>query len=286
MMRGLAVCVSVLACAAAFGAGPADSSAGADGDNSAAPLTAVLDRALSAYDAGARALAAHQDSAQALFKESAALLQALADGAPGGKPIHNAGLYYDMGNAYLLAGDPSRAVLNYRRAARLAPLNIDIKKNLSAARERVGAGAAAEQPGAMSTILAYVESVPAQTRFTAFVCAFIVLFLLLLGRLTRARVRPARWMAAAAGTIAALSLATLVVPAALHQRAAAVVIVPQIIGRSGPDDVTYEPDPPSPIKGGTEVSILRERAGWALLELPGNRQTWTPVSAIERVDPD
>jgi tetratricopeptide (TPR) repeat protein len=237
-----------------------------------------------AYDGGARALAAHQETARASFNESAALLQGLADGAGGGAPIHNAGLYYDMGNSYLLAGDTGRAVLNYRRALRLAPLNMDIKKNLGTAREKVGAGSAAEGPGVLGNVTAYIDSVPARARFIAFAGAFVATFVLLLWRLTGMWARATRWMAATTGIIAVVAIASLAVPRALERRDSAVVVAPQVIGRSGPDDVTYEAEPSSPIKGGTEVSIVQERAGWAQVELPGSVRTWTPMSAIERVD--
>ena len=44
--------------------------------------------------------------------------------------IKNAGLYYNLANAYLLSDNLGRAILNYRRAEKLDPGDPDIQKNL------------------------------------------------------------------------------------------------------------------------------------------------------------
>ena len=48
--------------------------------------------------------------------------------------IHNSDLYFNLGNAYFKHGDLGRAILNYRRAHRLAPRDSDILTNLTVAR--------------------------------------------------------------------------------------------------------------------------------------------------------
>ncbi|MBN2181687.1 MAG: tetratricopeptide repeat protein, partial [Sedimentisphaerales bacterium] len=49
--------------------------------------------------------------------------------------IHNAKLYYNLANAYLLRGRLGKAILNYRRAANLGN-DDDIRKNLTFARSQ------------------------------------------------------------------------------------------------------------------------------------------------------
>jgi len=49
--------------------------------------------------------------------------------------IESAALYYNLGNAYFKSGDIGRAVLNYRRALRLAPSDEDIVNNLEFVRQ-------------------------------------------------------------------------------------------------------------------------------------------------------
>ncbi len=48
--------------------------------------------------------------------------------------VDDANLYFNLGNAYYQNGDLGRAILNYRRAAQLAPRDTDIQHNLALAR--------------------------------------------------------------------------------------------------------------------------------------------------------
>ena len=50
--------------------------------------------------------------------------------------IHNAKLYYNLGNAYFHRNDLGRAILHYRRGLRLEPGNRQLQANLSYARSR------------------------------------------------------------------------------------------------------------------------------------------------------
>lgn len=49
--------------------------------------------------------------------------------------LESAALYYNLGNAYFKTNQLSKAILNYERAARLAPNDDDIRQNLSIANE-------------------------------------------------------------------------------------------------------------------------------------------------------
>ena len=54
----------------------------------------------------------------------------------GGK-LFSKELYYNVGNAYFRLNQTGRAILNYERAARIAPTDADIQANLAVARGRV-----------------------------------------------------------------------------------------------------------------------------------------------------
>ncbi len=54
----------------------------------------------------------------------------------GGK-LYSTELYYNLGNGYFRLNQTARAILNYERAARLAPTDADIQTNLTVARGRV-----------------------------------------------------------------------------------------------------------------------------------------------------
>lgn len=77
----------------------------------------------------ARALTAANELVAAGHAAEAAQMveQMIAQGA------HDAALYYNLGNAYFLQGDASRAVDAYEQAAALAPRDADIRANLALA---------------------------------------------------------------------------------------------------------------------------------------------------------
>jgi len=51
--------------------------------------------------------------------------------------FESAEVYYNLGNAHFRLGETARAVLNYRRAARLDPGNDDIRANLALVSQRL-----------------------------------------------------------------------------------------------------------------------------------------------------
>ena len=50
--------------------------------------------------------------------------------------IRNGRLYYNLGNAYFLKDDLGRAIMNYRRAERFIPGDLNVSKNLAYARRQ------------------------------------------------------------------------------------------------------------------------------------------------------
>ena len=66
------------------------------------------------------------------FAAAAASYDAVIDGG-----FESAEVYYNLGNAHYHLGETARAVLNYRRAARLDPGNDDIQANLALVSERL-----------------------------------------------------------------------------------------------------------------------------------------------------
>ena len=69
---------------------------------------------------------------QGAYHEAAAQFEMIAR-----SPINNPYLFYNVGNAYLKAGDVGRAVLWYERARRLVPNDPDLRFNLAFANSRV-----------------------------------------------------------------------------------------------------------------------------------------------------
>ena len=76
-------------------------------------------------------LLANQLYEQGNFDEAARTYEELVRGG-----IQDSVLYYNLGNAYFKQGDLAHALLNYERAARLAPRDKDIRDNLEIARNQ------------------------------------------------------------------------------------------------------------------------------------------------------
>ena len=242
--------------------------------------------ALTALLAGALTVAA-ADSPGALFYRgnalygdgrfadaAAAYLAARAQGET------SAALEYNLGNAWLKAGDVGRAVLAYERARRLAPRDPDLAANLGFAR-----------PAGSEPVVAWWERLlfPLAAGWTgeALVHAgagawWACCLLLVLARLVPGAARPARALAVAAGlvlllvgTSAAWRLVT------LELRAAAVVVSPQAV------TVRFEPTPSGTAhfeaQPGTVLALLGERGEWVQVERGDGLRGWVERTAVEPV---
>ena len=84
---------------------------------------------------------AHQESLFAegnrLYREGDFSAAAASYGAVIEGGFESAEVYYNLGNAHFRLGETARAVLNYRRAARLDPGNDDIRANLALVSQRL-----------------------------------------------------------------------------------------------------------------------------------------------------
>jgi hypothetical protein len=95
--------------------------------------------------------------------------------------VHNSRLYYNLANAYLLKDDLGRAILNYRRAARLDSADLNIQKNLAFARSRrVDTVEVGAQRRVLETLFFWHYDLGLRTRFLL-VCVY---FAVLCGALT------------------------------------------------------------------------------------------------------
>lgn len=63
------------------------------------------------------------------YTDAAQLYESIVDSG-----IKSGTVYYNLGNAYFRAGDLGRAILNYRRAQRLMPRDVELRENLDYAR--------------------------------------------------------------------------------------------------------------------------------------------------------
>jgi Flp pilus assembly protein TadD len=85
------------------------------------------------------------------YAEAAQMVEQLVAQSP-----QDAALHYNLGNAYFLQGDASRALAAYEQAAALAPRDADIRANLALAQETLGS-ASRSSSGFLAAVAAVVR---------------------------------------------------------------------------------------------------------------------------------
>jgi hypothetical protein len=197
--------------------------------------------------------------------------------------VQDSALFYNLGNAYFKQGDVGRAILNYNRAARLAPRDADIQANRELARAQAVDKYDQDNRGLLATIS------QALARLTLNEVAGLSLALwLLLGLLIfrwRGHGRFRESLPYLAGITAVLALlAGFALGGRVYvetTRPEAVVVAAEVDVTSGPGD-QYVTE--FTLHSGAVLELMETRGRWARLQLPGGHlQGWVPAEAVERV---
>lgn len=215
------------------------------------------------------------------YREATQTYQQLVD-----QGYAHSSLFFNLGNAHYRQGNLGKAVLNYERAARLAPRDGDIQTNLAYARAQALDQYETE---ANSPLEQWTQAASSKLTVNEMSVLSLVLFWLLavvfiLYRHSRnPRLQTGlRYALVATLLIFTLSAFTLGsrVYAENHQPAA--VVTAQSVGvvsNPGEGSVTQ-----FTLHSGAQVILLETRGQWARLSLPGDQfQGWVPVDAVEQV---
>ena len=248
-----------------------------------APARALVAAALVMLAAGA--FAAGGEGPSALFiranglygdgkyaEAAAAYEQILAQG------IESGAVQYNLGNAYLKAGDVGRAVLAYERARRLIPGDPDLAANLGFARE--SARDVSEPPVLARIAFPFAERLSTAALATSAAIAWWILWLSLgLGALVPAAGAASRGLAVASGLAFALVASsgawrwwTLE-----HPTTAVVVAHDDVTVRSEPSPTATALFVATP---GTVLRVERTREDAALVTSRDGRRGWLATSAL------
>ncbi len=196
--------------------------------------------------------------------------------------ISNGRLYYNLGNAYMRAGQPGRALLNYRRAQLRMPRNDDLRSNieyvLSQARDSI------ECQGYSETLrdicFWYTRMGSAEIFWTAI--AFNALFwALLLVRFFYRR----EGLTTVLGIILFLTIIFGASAAVKHYTVMyvprGVVVVPEALVRSGTsinDTVLFK------LHEASEFDCEEDRDQWVLIGLCDGKKGWVQAGSIAKVN--
>jgi hypothetical protein len=197
--------------------------------------------------------------------------------------VENAVLYRNLGNAWLLAGDLPRAILNYRRGLGLAPGDRDLRASLAEAREMV------VYPSGTDLGRAPVERRPPwlpylspEWPFLAAVACYALAWVCLT-RWLMLRHRTLLTTGSGALIAAALFLFGMGILLRLEGQDAthpvAVVADDGVLLRRG-DSLQFPPRFQTPVNRGVEARLLFVRGDWVQIELAGGEVGWVPRGLV------
>jgi tetratricopeptide (TPR) repeat protein len=247
-----------------------------------APLVAVL-----VAVAGLGAVAAAPETPRSIFARgntsfadgdfaaAAAQYQRVLTGG-----LESGPLYYNLGNAYLRAGDVGRAVLNYERARRLMPGDADLEANL---RFATNGG----DPDEGRSLLARL-AVPLAARLSTDtlllvlgVSWWLIAGALCIGRLWPPSARVVPVVAMALGVVVGLTGSAAAYRVATVDEPAWAVVIGDAAVRFAPTtDGTVHYEAPT----GTMVRVLAARADWLqVARRSDGLRGWVPAPGVERL---
>jgi tetratricopeptide (TPR) repeat protein len=207
------------------------------------------------------------------YRKAATLWESLLD-----EGYQNGALQYNIGNAYMRAGDYGRAIAAYRKAQRYRPRDPYLAANLEQALA-TAPGRLPEPPVPWwrhvffwSGWLSYPGKF--QAAFAALGLSVILAAVALLARKNRVY-----W--ASAGVLA-VSVLLWIDAGITHWNVALTrhaVVVRETVARKGMDE-KYEPAFDKPLKEGAEFTIVNESEGWVLGRFEGIGDGWLKKDAV------
>jgi tetratricopeptide (TPR) repeat protein len=235
-------------------------------------LYALLNEANTTFQQ-ANAAVDRPDVAGQLYEKAVLLYEKIIDQ---GK-VRNAGLYYNLANAYLLKEDIGRAILNYRRAAKLDGADVNIQKNLAFARgRRVDTVEVGAEKRVLETLFFWHYDVPLKMKvlLTCLSLAVLCIGLTLIVWFGRGPVVVT--VAALSGVVLLCLLASTLVETTRQANARyGVITAGEVVARQG-DGPNYPPSFKDPLHAGTEFQLVEQRPGWLHIVLSNGTEAWIP----------
>lgn len=195
--------------------------------------------------------------------------------------VENGMLFYNIGNIYFRLGDTGRAILNYRRAERFIPNDVNLQQNLNYARSRrLDKIEPTPQSQVLRTLFFWHYDLGVKARAWLFAAAFGTLWLLASLNLFKRKswLRNGALVCTVLSVFLALSLA-IEAYSQSHTRTG-VLLEKEVVGRKG-DSTTFEPTFKEPLHAGVEFNLVEQRKGWLHIELADRRLCWIPESSAE-----
>ncbi|HUW18194.1 MAG TPA: tetratricopeptide repeat protein [Sedimentisphaerales bacterium] len=198
--------------------------------------------------------------------------------------VRNAGLYYNVANAYFLKGELGKAILNYRRAERLDKADENVQKNLGfALSKRVDKVGVKTEKRVLQTLFFWHYDFSIKTKFVLACICFAVFCVGLIFMIWFGRSAPVTLVAVVAALLTVLFFASVVIEQQSEARRICGVITAQEVIAHQAD---WQDSPPSfkePLHEGTEFDLIEHRPGWLHIKLSDDSDGWIPEAAAELI---
>ena len=236
-----------------------------------------------AADASQTMLTANQLYETGQFDQAAQAYQQLV-----GRGITDSSLYYNLGNAYFKQGDIGRAILNYRRADRLAPRDLDIRTNLALARSQtVDQLEETGSEGLLSQLVHFVHqwlttdelAIATLSLWFGVALGLIIISWTKAGSVFREGLQ---YLLIVGSLLLVMGLVSLSGQIYLESKQpVGVIVAHEVAITSGPGS-HYVTE--FTLHDGAEVIVVERRNNWVRLSLPGDQlQGWSPANAVEMI---
>lgn len=190
-------------------------------------------------------------------------------------------VFYNLGNTYFKLNKPGKAIVNYKRAKKLAPRDRDIKLNLALA-ENMGVDKIEkpEKGFILKAILFLYDgmSVNELSVFASVVYLIIIALLIFLIFMVERR-KTILYTVGSLGIL--LIIVTVFLVAKIHGEnfvKKAVIISNEVDVRSGPKEDYLKQ---FTLHEGTEVRVVEQRQNWYEIDLSKDLRGWLPKDSVE-----
>jgi len=239
-------------------------------------VKAVADEAAALFRQANETVTAAPDKATELYGKAALRYERII--REGG--IENGELYYNIGNAYFRMKDIGRAILNYRKAERYLPNDVNLLQNLAHARTmKRDAIAEPQRRKVLRTLFFWHYDLGTVPRGRLFAIFFLATWSLAGVRLyvRRSALTAGAVTGAAVSLLLAASLWVSAIGVDAHREG--VILGAEVHARKG-DSTAYERSFTEPLHAGTEFRLLEDRGEWYRIELGDTRTCWVPAADV------
>ena len=189
-------------------------------------------------------------------------------------------LLMDLGNAYYLAGDTGRGLLNYYRAAQLDPLNDDIQHNLKFLRSKCVDELDETFWDKVMEKIFFWHYFSFKTRIILFAISYILMwcFVAVLLFKNKKYIRVAIYAMAVVSVIMGTSIA--VSSMELFSPVDGIITSKEAQAYQG-NSYIYNPAFLTPLHAGTEFKLKEKRGDWYYISLANGSSCWIPAKDVE-----